>query len=57
MAGVTAHCGDAVAVNAALDVLNVDVAVVTLQRSVAGGMAVLASRRCQNTIDLEECGA
>jgi hypothetical protein len=45
VAGVAAHGYGAVSVGAALDVLDVDVAVVALERSVARGMAVGAAGR------------
>ena len=54
MAGVAAHAVDSVAVFAALYVLQMHVAVVALQRSVASRVAILAARRSQNFIDLKE---
>ena len=56
MAGVAAHAVEAVAVGAALYVLNVDVAVVALERSVAGGMAIAAARRIEDGPGAEEGG-
>jgi hypothetical protein len=49
-----AHGGNAVAVLAAFYVLQVNVTVVALQRSVACGMAILAARRSENFVDFEK---
>jgi len=56
MAGVAAHAVDAAAVLAAYYILKVDVAIIALQRRVAGGMAVLTARRSENAIQLQESG-
>jgi hypothetical protein len=57
--GFAAHGGHAVAILAAFYVLQVDVAVVALERSVASGMASLAARRRENFVDFEKgfCGS
>ena len=52
VAGVATHGADAVAVFAALYILQVDVTVIALERSVACGMAVLTARRSENFVDL-----
>jgi len=57
VASVAAHAIDAVAVLAALDILQVDVAVVALERGVAGGMTILAAREGEDFEDLKECFA
>ena len=57
VASVAAHCGDAVAVRSTFYVLYVNVTVVSLQWSIAGGVTVLASRRSQHSIKLQKCGA
>jgi len=54
VAGVAAHAVDAVAVLAAHDILEVDVAVIALQRGVAEGVTVLAAGRGENFVDLQE---
>jgi hypothetical protein len=56
--GFAAHGGNAAAVFAAFYVLQMDVAVVALQGSVACGMAVLAARRSEDFVHLEKgfCG-
>lgn len=56
MAGVALHAVDAMAVGAALYVLNVDVAIVTLERCVTGGMAIAATRRIEDGPGAEEGG-
>src|SRR5580700_6739227 len=48
MAGVAFHAVDAMAVETALHVLNVDVTVVALQGRVTGWMAIAAARRIED---------
>jgi hypothetical protein len=57
VAGVATHAVDTVAVFAAFYVLEMDMAVVALQWCVAGGVAVLAARRCEYFVDLQKCFA
>src|SRR5712664_214533 len=54
MACIAAHCGYFVSIGAELHVLQVHVAVISLQRSIARRMAVLASRRSQYAIKLQK---
>jgi hypothetical protein len=54
VAGVAAHAVDAVAVLAAHDILHVDVAVIALERCVAGRVTVLAARRGEDFVDLQK---
>src|SRR6266478_488533 len=57
VAGVAAHAVDAVAIFAALHILQMDMAVVALQGRVPGGVAVLATRRSKNSVELQKCFA
>jgi hypothetical protein len=52
VASVAAHCGYAVTIGSAFYILDVHVAVVSLQWGIAGWMTILASRRSQYTIKL-----
>jgi hypothetical protein len=54
VAGVAAHTVDAVAVLSAHDILHVDVAVIALERGVAGRVTVLTAGRGENFVDLQE---
>jgi hypothetical protein len=54
VAGFAAHGSDAVAILAAFYVLQVDVAVIALERSVASGMAILAARRSENFMHFQK---
>jgi hypothetical protein len=54
MAGIAAHGGNAVAVFAALYVLKMHVTIIALQRRIARGVTILASRRNQYAINLHE---
>src|ERR1700739_3736688 len=56
MAGVAFHAVDAMAVETALYVLNVDVTVVALQGRVTGWMAIAAARRIENRPGTIESG-
>jgi len=57
MARIAAHPVHAVPIFAALYVLKMHVAVITLKRRIARGVTVLAARRSQDTINLKKCGA
>src|SRR5215467_13575561 len=57
MASVAAHAVGAMAVFAALHVLEMNVAVVPLKRRVARRMAVLAARKSENFVYVQECFA
>jgi hypothetical protein len=57
VARVAAHSVHAVAIFAALHILQVLVAVISLQRRIARRMAILAARRCQYAVHLKESGA
>src|SRR5882672_2114348 len=57
VAGVAAHSVNSVAILAPLHVLQMLVAVISLKRSVASGMAILAARRSQHAIHLEKRSA
>jgi hypothetical protein len=54
MASIAAHAVNAVAVFATFDVLQMNVAVIALQRSVTHGVAILAARRCKDFMDLKK---
>jgi hypothetical protein len=54
VAGVAVHAVDTVTASASVDVLQMDMAIVALQRRVAGGVAVLAARRSEDFVDFEE---
>ena len=54
VASVATHGADAVAVFAALHILQMNVVVVALQRGVSGGVAILAARRSKNLVDLQK---
>ncbi len=55
--GGAAHSVNAQAILAALHILQMDMAIVALQRRVTGGMAVLAARRGKYFVDLQKCFA
>src|SRR5260370_41392243 len=52
--GVAAHSVNTQAILAALHILQMDVAIVALQRRVTGGKAVLAARRGEYFVDLQK---
>ena len=52
VASVAAHAVDTVAVLAALYILQMNMAVVALERGITWWMAVLAARGCENPVDL-----
>jgi hypothetical protein len=54
MASIAAHRGHSVTVNAPFYVLNVYVTIVALQRSITFRMTILAARRNQYFVDLQE---
>jgi len=55
MARIASHAVDAVAIFATLYVLQVDMTVVALKGRIARGMAVLAARKGEDFVDLQEC--
>src|SRR2546425_3230968 len=57
MASIAAHPVHSVPILAPLYVLKMRVAIISLKGRIAGGMAILAARGSQNTIDVQERGA